>query len=67
MDVAAMEAVADSEGQLRFYDVNINTNYNARAEAAAGHGRQGMRAIAEYLGAELAQVPLSSIHKTALS
>ena len=67
MDVAAMEAVADSEGQLRFYDVNINTNYNARAEAAAGHGRQGMRAIAEYLGAELAQLPLSSMHKTALS
>jgi len=56
MEVAAMEASPDSEGRLHFYDVNINTNYNAEAEARLDNARQGMRAIAEFLGAELAKV-----------
>ena len=61
MEVAAMEAAPDAKGQLHFYDVNINTNYNAEAEARLGNARQGMRAIAEFLGAELAKVP-SNLH-----
>ena len=43
MEVAAMEASPDAEGRLHFYDVNINTNYNAEAEARLGNERQGMR------------------------
>lgn len=56
MEVAAMEAAPDAAGRLHFYDVNINTNYNAEAEAGLGNERQGMRAIAEFLGSELAAV-----------
>jgi hypothetical protein len=45
---------------LVFYDVNINTNYNAEAEGRQGNARQGMRAIAEFLQLELAKtMPLS--------
>jgi hypothetical protein len=62
MEVAAMEASPDAEGRLHFYDVNINTNYNAEAEARLGNERQGMRAIAEFLGAELAKVPVNRQH-----
>lgn len=58
MEVAAMEASPDADGRLHFYDVNINTNYNAKAEAAVGNAKQGMRAIAEFLGAELARIPV---------
>lgn len=53
MEVAAMEAAPDAEGRLRFYDVNINTNYNAGAEARASVNRTGMGAIADFLGREL--------------
>lgn len=52
MEVAAMEAAPDAEGRLRFYDVNINTNYNAGAEERAGVTRTGMGAIADFLGRE---------------
>ena len=62
MEVAAMEASPDAEGRLHFYDVNINTNYNAEAEARLGNERQGMRAIAEFLGAELAKVLVNRQH-----
>ncbi len=57
MEVAAMEASPDAQGRLHFYDVNINTNYNAEAEARWGNARQGMRAIAEFLSDELVKVP----------
>ena len=56
MEVAAMEAAPDAEGRLRFYDVNINTNYNAAAEARAAVKRNGMGAIADLLGRELDHV-----------
>ena len=55
MEVAAMEAAPAADGRLVFYDVNINTNYNAEAEGRQGNARQGMRAIAEFLQTELAQ------------
>ena len=56
MEVAAMEAAPDAEGNLKFYDVNINTNYNAAAEARAEVKRTGMGAIADFLGRELQSV-----------
>ena len=60
MEVAAMEAAPAEDGRLVFYDVNINTNYNAEAEGRQGNARQGMRAIAEFLQLELAKTtPLS--------
>ncbi len=65
MEVAAMEASPDAAGRLHFYDVNINTNYNAEAEARLGNKRQGMRAIADFLGAELAKVSAHRQHRAA--
>ena len=59
MEVAAMEAAPDGEGRLRFYDVNINTNYNAKAEKKSGVTLTGMGAIADFLGQELAAVKAS--------
>jgi len=56
MEVAAMEAIQDAEGHLRFYDININTNYNGAAEERAGGGVTGMGAIADFLGRELETV-----------
>ena len=50
--IAGIEFIADANGDLYTYDVNTNTNYNPAAEAAAGVS--GMRAIAAYLGRELA-------------
>jgi hypothetical protein len=51
--VAGIEFIADAGGEIYTYDVNTNTNYNGAAEAEAG--RYGMRAIADYLGRELAR------------
>ncbi len=56
MEVAAMEAAPDAQGRLRFYDVNINTNYNAEAEQRQGIERTGMGEIAGFLGRELEAV-----------
>jgi len=50
--IAGIEFIADANGDLYTYDVNTNTNYNPDAERAAGVS--GMRAIAAYLGRELA-------------
>ena len=38
MEVAAMEAIQDAEGHLRFYDININTNYNGLLKSGPGAG-----------------------------
>ena len=46
--IAGIEFIADKDGRAFTYDVNTNTNYNPDAEAR--DGRQGMRAIASYLG-----------------
>ena len=66
MEVAAMEAAPGADGTLHFYDININTNYNAEAEARLGDGRRGMRAIAEFLGHEL-QLQLAATPSKAAS
>lgn len=52
--IAGIEFIVDRAGELYTYDVNTNTNYNSAAEADAG--LYGMRAIAAYLGEELAQL-----------
>ncbi len=54
MEIAAIEYVQGAGGRRYVYDVNVNTNYNSAAEALDSAGRQGMSAIAEFLGRELA-------------
>jgi len=61
MEVAAMEAAPDAQGRLQFYDVNINTNYNAAAEQRQGVERTGMGEIASFLGRELEVVKAQSL------
>ncbi len=51
IQVAAIEAIQDQDGQLYTYDVNTNTNYNSDAEASADV--YGMLALAKYLGEQL--------------
>lgn len=50
--ISGIEFITDRDGRASVYDVNFNTNYNPEAEAAAG--TFGMKAIAAYLGNELA-------------
>ena len=50
--IAGVEFIVDAAGEAFTYDINATTNFSAEAEAAAG--RYGMRAIAAYLGDELA-------------
>jgi ribosomal protein S6-L-glutamate ligase RimK-like protein len=52
--IAGIEFITDGAGEIYTYDVNTNTNYNGAAEAEAGI--YGMRAIAAYLGDELAKI-----------
>ena len=52
--IAGIEFIVDRDGVAYTYDVNTNTNYNSAAERATPHS--GMRAIASYLGRELAQL-----------
>ncbi|HEX6440694.1 MAG TPA: alpha-L-glutamate ligase, partial [Stellaceae bacterium] len=52
--VGALEFARAEDGAVYTYDVNTNTNYNSAAEAEAG--LYGMRAIAAYLGEELARL-----------
>src|SRR5205814_2924697 len=52
--IAGIEFIQDAAGEIYTYDVNTNTNYNSDAEAEAG--QYGMRAIARYLGDELARI-----------
>lgn len=54
IDVAGIEFIENSDGELFVYDVNTNTNYNQGAEQRAGVPRTGMGALADYL-IELAQ------------
>lgn len=56
--IGAVEFITDGTGASFVYDVNTNTNYNARAEEQAG--LSGMRAIARYLG-ELLAAPLPAL------
>jgi len=51
IEVAGIEFVRASDDTAVTYDVNTNTNYNARAEQRAGVS--GMGRLAEFLGGEL--------------
>jgi hypothetical protein len=57
IEIAACEMIVDRDGVAWTYDLNTNTNYNSAAEAAAGIAgtdKAGMRALALFLGKELA-------------
>lgn len=51
IDVAGIEFITDSSGEIYTYDINTNTNYNADAEAKAG--KYGMLELAKFLGKAL--------------
>lgn len=54
--VGALEYAEDESGTKYVYDVNTNTNYNAKAESVAGETKQGMLEIAKHLGEQLRAV-----------
>ena len=49
IDVAGIEFIENSQGELFVYDVNTNTNYNQDAEQRAHVAKTGMGALADYL------------------
>jgi hypothetical protein len=51
IQVAGIESIVDSNGEVFTYDVNTNTNYNSDAEALAE--KYGMLELAKYLGEQL--------------
>ena len=60
VEIAGIEMILDRQGKAWTYDININTNYNVEAEAAAEFsqtGQAGMFAVAEYLGLLSEQLP----------
>jgi len=64
-EIAGIEFIEDKQGRPFVYDVNFNTNYNPEAEEAAGE--YGMKAIAAFLGSELARLPavhLAGVRRT---
>jgi hypothetical protein len=63
IEVAGIEFIVDAKGELYTYDVNTNTNYNSAAEEKAGI--HGMRAVAAFLGAELAKLQPGALHAAA--
>jgi hypothetical protein len=60
IEIAGIEFITDADGEIYSYDVNTNTNYNAQAEADAQVPITGMRAVAAFLGGELAKQPYES-------
>lgn len=58
IEIAGIEFIADTSGAVFTYDVNTNTNYNADAEVRAAVPLSGMRAVAQFLGDELAKVAM---------
>ena len=51
IEIAGIEFLQDSKGQLYTYDINTNTNYNSIAESLSEI--KGMKAIADFLKREL--------------
>lgn len=52
IQVAGIEFIQNSDGDIFTYDVNTNTNYNSEAEEAA-NDKYGMLELAKYLGSQL--------------
>ncbi|WP_431800695.1 ATP-grasp domain-containing protein [Halobacillus andaensis] len=61
IQVGAIEAIQDQDGQLYTYDVNTNTNYNSDAEVVAGI--HGMLELAKYLEKELQKAAVNNGHR----
>jgi len=61
IEIAGIEFIRDASGEIFTYDVNTNTNYNPQAEAEAEVPLTGMRAVAGFLGAELAKLPPAAV------
>ena len=61
IEIAGIEFIRDASDEIFTYDVNTNTNYNPQAEADAGVPLTGMQAVARFLGAELAKLPLAAV------
>jgi hypothetical protein len=59
IEIAGIEFIRNKYGEVFTYDINTNTNYNAQAEKKAELERSGMEAVAQFLGAELARLPIS--------
>lgn len=56
IEIGAIEYVENEACERFVYDININTNYNSEAEAAAGKHYRGMERIAQFLGEELKSI-----------
>jgi hypothetical protein len=54
IEIAGIEFIKNSRGELYTYDINTNTNYNPGAEAVAG--MSALKRVAEFLGSELKKV-----------
>lgn len=54
IEIAGIEFIKNSRGELYTYDINTNTNYNPGAEAVAG--MSALKRVAEFLGSELEKV-----------
>lgn len=53
IEIAGIEMITDSNGDVWTYDININTNYNGQAEeecGIAGTEKAGMMAVSGFLG-----------------
>ena len=53
IEIAGVEIIKDSKGEIYAYDVNTNTNYNRQAEVDGNAPVKGMEAIASYLAQQL--------------
>jgi len=56
IEIAGIEFLEDTKGQLYTYDINTNTNYNSTAESSSE--KKGMKAIANFLKRELVRLNL---------
>ena len=56
IEIAGIEFLEDTKGQLYTYDINTNTNYNSIAESSSE--KKGMKAIANFLKRELVRLNL---------
>ena len=54
IEIAGIEFIRGSRGQLYTYDINTNTNYNPGAEEAAGVS--ALKRVAGFLGGELEKI-----------
>lgn len=56
IEIGAAEFVENEHGERFVYDININTNYNRKAEQNAGDEKRAMLEVARYLKGELEEL-----------